>query len=91
MGEIDSLDIKIKASAKEAANAIDKFCVKLGELDKKLGSIQNQDAFKKFADAVKVASASMNGISKSAQNAQAKTAQAMAKAGKAVQNIQKPA
>lgn len=91
MGEIDSLDIKIKASAKEAANAIDKFCVKLGELDKKLGSIQNQDAFKKFADAAKVDSASMNGIAKSAQNAQAKTAQAMAKAGKAVQNIQKPA
>lgn len=91
MGEIDSLDIKIKASAKEAANAIDKFCVKLGELDKKLGSIQNQDAFKKFADAAKVASSSMNGIAKSAQNAQAKTAQAMAKAGKAVQSIQKPA
>jgi hypothetical protein len=91
MAEIDSLDIKIKASAKEAAKAIDKLCVKLGELDKKLGSIQNQDAFKKFADAAKVASASMNGIAKSAHNAQAKTAQAMEKAGKAVQNIQKPA
>lgn len=91
MAEIDSLDIKIKASARAAANAIDKLCVKLGELDKKLGSIQNQDAFKAFADAAKVASASMNGIAKSAQNAQAKTAQAMGKAGKAVQNIQKPA
>lgn len=91
MAEIDSLDIKIKASARAAANAIDKLCVKLGELDKKLGSIQNQDAFKAFADAAKVASASMNGVAKSAQNAQAKTAQAMGKAGKAVQNIQKPA
>lgn len=91
MAEIDSLDIKIKASATAAANAIDKLCVKLGELDKKLGSIQNQDAFKAFADAAKVASASMNGIAKSAQNAQAKTAQAMGKAGKSVQNIQKPA
>lgn len=91
MAEIDSLEIQIKASARAAANAIDKLCVKLGELDKKLGSIQNQDAFKAFADAAKVASASMNGISKSAQNAQAKTAQAMGKAGKAVQNIQKPA
>lgn len=91
MAEIDSLEIQIKASARAAANAIDKLCVKLEELDKKLGSIQNQDAFKAFADAAKVASASMNGISKSAQNAQAKTAQAMGKAGKAVQNIQKPA
>lgn len=91
MAETDSLDIKIKASARAAANAIDKLCVKLGELDKKLGSIQNQDVFKAFADAAKVASASMNGIAKSAQNAQAKTAQAMGKAGKAVQNIQKPA
>lgn len=90
MSEIDSLDIKIEAEAKQANTALDKLTEKMEAFSSALGKLTNNDAFKSMTKNAQKASEQMESMRGSADAVAGQIGGKMAKVGNSIKNIEKP-
>lgn len=90
MSEIDSLDIKIEAEAKQANTALDKLAEKMEAFSSALGKLTNNDAFKSMTKNAQKASEQMESMRGSADAVAGQIGGKMAKVGNSIKNIEKP-
>lgn len=90
MSEIDSLDIKIEAEAKQANTALDKLAGKMEAFSSALGKLTNNDAFKSMTKNAQKASEQMESMRGSAGAVAGQIGGKMAKVGNSIKNIEKP-
>lgn len=90
MSEIDSLDIKIEAEAKQANTALDKLAEKMEAFSSALGKLTNNDAFKSMTKNAQKASEQMESMRGSADAVAGQIGSKMAKVGNSIKNIEKP-
>lgn len=90
MSEIDSLDIKIEAEAKQANTALDKLAGKMEAFSSALGKLTNNDAFKSMTKNAQKASEQMESMRGSADAVAGQIGGKMEKVGNSIKNIEKP-